>query len=366
MPGAQAVAASPGRDGGHGLGDLGRHAVDGGGVLDPVAVETGGRTRSRSPVHAAGTVVARVRGRRPASRPESAGPTRPRTSGAGSATRGARPIPSSRRPANPRRKAARRCGPWAGSITGRRSRPSPDAIVYSATRVALPAIEISGADDPRVADYGRLKERWFNAEGGRFVAESERVVRRLIESGLGVHSVLLTAPRLATLADALGGAFPVYLAPQSCSIRSRVFTCTAAAWRWARGRRRARDSRRRAAAGGPRGSHRRRQPGGDRAARGGLRRRRPRAEPALRRSLLSQGDPRLAGRRLHAADRPPGPLAGRSAGLAHGRNRAGRRSARARRHSARPLRGRLPGQRCSSAPKAPACHRPPAPCAITG
>jgi tRNA G18 (ribose-2'-O)-methylase SpoU len=80
--------------------------------------------------------------------------------------------------------------------------------------VALPPIEISEAEDPRVVDYGRLKERWLNAEGGRFVAESERVVRRLIESGLGVHSVLLTAPRLATLADALRGAFPVYLAPQ--------------------------------------------------------------------------------------------------------------------------------------------------------
>jgi tRNA G18 (ribose-2'-O)-methylase SpoU len=80
--------------------------------------------------------------------------------------------------------------------------------------VALPPIEISEADDPRVADYGRLKERRLNAEGGRFVAESERVVRRLIESGLTVHSVLLTAPRLATLADALWGAFPVYLAPQ--------------------------------------------------------------------------------------------------------------------------------------------------------
>jgi tRNA G18 (ribose-2'-O)-methylase SpoU len=80
--------------------------------------------------------------------------------------------------------------------------------------VALPPIEITEADDPRVADYGRLKERWLNAEGGRFVAESERVVRRLIESGLGVHSVLLSAPRLATLADALGGAFPVYLASQ--------------------------------------------------------------------------------------------------------------------------------------------------------
>jgi tRNA G18 (ribose-2'-O)-methylase SpoU len=80
--------------------------------------------------------------------------------------------------------------------------------------VALPPLDILDADDPRVADYRRLKERWLNAEGGRFVAESERVVRRLIGSGLRVHSVLLTGPRLATLADALGGPFPVYLAPQ--------------------------------------------------------------------------------------------------------------------------------------------------------
>jgi tRNA G18 (ribose-2'-O)-methylase SpoU len=80
--------------------------------------------------------------------------------------------------------------------------------------VALPPIEIAEADDPRVAGYRALKERAV-IEGGRFVAESERVVRRLVASGLAVESVLLTAPRLATLADALAGPFPVYLAPQS-------------------------------------------------------------------------------------------------------------------------------------------------------
>jgi tRNA G18 (ribose-2'-O)-methylase SpoU len=80
--------------------------------------------------------------------------------------------------------------------------------------VALPPIEIADAADPRLAGYRALKERTV-IEGGRFVAESERVVRRLIESGLGVESVLLTAPRLATLADALGGPFPVYLAAQA-------------------------------------------------------------------------------------------------------------------------------------------------------
>ncbi len=80
--------------------------------------------------------------------------------------------------------------------------------------MALPPIEIADAADPRVAGYRALKERAV-IEGGRFVAESERVVRRLIQSGLGVESVLLTTPRLATLADALDGPFPVYLAPQA-------------------------------------------------------------------------------------------------------------------------------------------------------
>ncbi|HVV48664.1 MAG TPA: RNA methyltransferase [Polyangia bacterium] len=80
--------------------------------------------------------------------------------------------------------------------------------------MALPPIDILDADDPRVAGYRDLKERRLN-EAGRFVAESERVVRRAIESGLRVESVLLTAPRLATLAGALGGDFPVYLAPQT-------------------------------------------------------------------------------------------------------------------------------------------------------
>jgi tRNA G18 (ribose-2'-O)-methylase SpoU len=72
-------------------------------------------------------------------------------------------------------------------------------------------------DDPRIADYRQLKERQLNAEGGRFVAESERVVRRLLGSGVRVHSVLVTPPRLAAMADLLTDQqrFPVYVASQS-------------------------------------------------------------------------------------------------------------------------------------------------------
>ena len=78
-------------------------------------------------------------------------------------------------------------------------------------------VEVHDPNDPRLADYRRLKERHLNAESGRFVAESERVVRRLLASGLPVCSVLLTPPRLAALGDELAGAdgnFPIFLAAQ--------------------------------------------------------------------------------------------------------------------------------------------------------
>jgi tRNA G18 (ribose-2'-O)-methylase SpoU len=83
-------------------------------------------------------------------------------------------------------------------------------------------IPITDPDDPRIADYAKLKERHLNTLGNRFVAESERVVRRLLASGLRVRSVLVTPPRLAAMADVLGardddddGRFPVYLASQT-------------------------------------------------------------------------------------------------------------------------------------------------------
>jgi len=81
--------------------------------------------------------------------------------------------------------------------------------------VSLPAIPVDDVGDPRLADYRELKEHRLVAGSGRFVAESERVVRRLVESGLGVCSVLLTPARLLTLADALSGPYPVYVAEQA-------------------------------------------------------------------------------------------------------------------------------------------------------
>jgi tRNA G18 (ribose-2'-O)-methylase SpoU len=81
----------------------------------------------------------------------------------------------------------------------------------------LRTVEITDRDDPRLADYRALKERHLNAQGGRFVAESERVVRRLLASRLAVRSVLATPPRLRALEDVLGASTfsgDVYVAQQ--------------------------------------------------------------------------------------------------------------------------------------------------------
>jgi tRNA G18 (ribose-2'-O)-methylase SpoU len=69
--------------------------------------------------------------------------------------------------------------------------------------------------DPRLDDYRQLKERRLNEEGGRFVAESEMVVRKLLASRLRVCSVLVTASRLHTLEAVLRDDVPVLVAPQA-------------------------------------------------------------------------------------------------------------------------------------------------------
>lgn len=82
-----------------------------------------------------------------------------------------------------------------------------------APRSFIPVDDIA---DPRLADYRHLKDRDLSAEGGRFIAESERVVRRLCESGLTVCSVLATPARLAALGAALDGiTAPIYVTAQA-------------------------------------------------------------------------------------------------------------------------------------------------------
>jgi tRNA G18 (ribose-2'-O)-methylase SpoU len=81
----------------------------------------------------------------------------------------------------------------------------------------VPVIPLDDPADVRLAEYRDLKDRDLSATGGRFVAEGEIVVRRLLGSRLRVCSILLTAPRLATLAPVIAAAradCPIFLATQ--------------------------------------------------------------------------------------------------------------------------------------------------------
>jgi tRNA G18 (ribose-2'-O)-methylase SpoU len=92
------------------------------------------------------------------------------------------------------------------------------ALYWGAVPFDLCVLTESALDDPRLADYRDLKDRRLGPESGRFIAESEIVVRKLIAAGFRIHSLLLTAPRLAALEPALAAAagnVPVFLVPQS-------------------------------------------------------------------------------------------------------------------------------------------------------
>jgi tRNA G18 (ribose-2'-O)-methylase SpoU len=80
------------------------------------------------------------------------------------------------------------------------------------------AIPVDDPEDPRLADYAALADPEFRqrveAERGFFVVESVHAVRRLLESGRGVRSVLVTPTQLDALREALDGTdAPVYVAP---------------------------------------------------------------------------------------------------------------------------------------------------------
>ena len=73
-------------------------------------------------------------------------------------------------------------------------------------------------DDARLADFRDLQDRRLSQDSGRFVAESELVVRELLATDLRVCSLLLTAPRLAALEALLTagkGDYPVFVVPQA-------------------------------------------------------------------------------------------------------------------------------------------------------
>jgi tRNA G18 (ribose-2'-O)-methylase SpoU len=71
---------------------------------------------------------------------------------------------------------------------------------------------IDSLDDPRVRFYRNLKDRDLARQGGRFIAEGETVVRRLLASGYAAESVLLAARRLDRMLPEVPEHVPVYVA----------------------------------------------------------------------------------------------------------------------------------------------------------
>jgi tRNA G18 (ribose-2'-O)-methylase SpoU len=75
----------------------------------------------------------------------------------------------------------------------------------------MPVIPVQSDDDPRLADYRALKERELAEEGGKFIAEGEQLVRRLIGSTFEVDSLLLSQRRVAEIAPLAKADTPVFV-----------------------------------------------------------------------------------------------------------------------------------------------------------
>jgi tRNA G18 (ribose-2'-O)-methylase SpoU len=114
----------------------------------------------------------------------------------------------------------RRCSDRQGGLCGILRVAPPAAAVTTArlgdTGQVSSLVPVEDARDPRLADYVRLTDvslrRSLEAEHGLFVAEGEKVIRRAVEAGYPVRSLLVTGDRLAAVGDlAESCPGPVYL-----------------------------------------------------------------------------------------------------------------------------------------------------------
>lgn len=79
--------------------------------------------------------------------------------------------------------------------------------------MAAPLIFIDNLSDPRIDVYTRLKDREVAAMDGRFIAEGELVVRRLLASSYQTESVLLANRRVEEIAPLVPECVTIYSAP---------------------------------------------------------------------------------------------------------------------------------------------------------
>src|SRR5436190_1448959 len=77
----------------------------------------------------------------------------------------------------------------------------------------MSVIAIEAFDDPRLAPYRNLRERDLAREGGRFIAEGEQLVKRLLASRFVTESVLLAERRAAEMVPLIRDDIEVYVAP---------------------------------------------------------------------------------------------------------------------------------------------------------
>ncbi len=75
------------------------------------------------------------------------------------------------------------------------------------------AIQIDSIDDPRLAVYRNLKDRQIARLDGRFIAEGEHVVRRLLQSDFPVESVLAGRRVAQRIAPAVRPPTPLLVVP---------------------------------------------------------------------------------------------------------------------------------------------------------
>ena len=75
----------------------------------------------------------------------------------------------------------------------------------------MPLIKIESPQDPRVAPYMQLHNKQLCVRRGRFIAESELVVERLLQSRFAVESLLVAETQLDRV-DA-PPSLPIYCAP---------------------------------------------------------------------------------------------------------------------------------------------------------
>jgi tRNA G18 (ribose-2'-O)-methylase SpoU len=74
-------------------------------------------------------------------------------------------------------------------------------------------IHVESLSDSRLNPYRALKERELAREGGRFIAEGEQLVKRLVASSFATESVLLARKRMEEIAPLVPEHVPVYVAP---------------------------------------------------------------------------------------------------------------------------------------------------------